>query len=131
MPTALVAQYEEGGCLSEDGAGRWCPDVSRAAPPDDQRTDAKKDCWEKKCEPKSYPFLGVHHSYLANESPNVNEEVEVVIDSRLCHSWVDNHTLARRKIAGNHLGKRQLLRNERGNIGLECSCPNTHNNKTD
>jgi len=126
MPTASVAKHEDFCCFAENGA-RWrCPDVSIATPDDDKWAQTEQDSGHEVCEPISNVLLGVNHSNLANQSANVDEKVEVVVDSRLRDCRIDNHTLTGGEVSSNHLGQWQLLSNQRGDVGLESTSANAH-----
>ena len=66
VPAAFVAEKEESGCFSEDGAARWRANISVATPEDDERAETEQDRGEQVCEPVANPLLRIYHANLAN-----------------------------------------------------------------
>ena len=54
-----------------------------------------------------------------------------MVDSAGGDGRVDDNTLALGSSNNSHLGPRQLLDNERGDIGFETASPNSHDDQTD
>lgn len=66
--------------LSKDGTLRGRLNVHVASIPEDERAEAEKQCGEQECEPVPDALLGIHHADLADQSTNVDEQVEVLCD---------------------------------------------------
>ena len=76
-------------------------------------------------------LLGVDHGNLADESANVDEQVEVHVDARGRHDRVHNDTLARLRVPDEELLPFVLLSDERRDVRLETTGADTHDNDGD
>lgn len=110
---------------------RWHDDVFVAAVPDNEWADAEKDGGQQVCEPESDELLSVNHANLANESANVNEEVEIMVNSALSDCWIVDDALAGGQLFHDHLLERDLLGDQGRDVGLERACADAHNDQTD
>ena len=84
-------------CLGHDRTSGWCLLVPLTSPPHDGRSRGEEDGWQGEREPESHIFFGVDHTNLANESTEIDEEIEIVVDSALSDGGIDNDSLTRRE----------------------------------
>ena len=76
-------------------------------------------------------LLGIDHRDLTDQSTNVDEQIEVHVDSRRGHDGVDNDTLAGLGVADEELVTLILFCDKRGDVRLETASTETHNNNSD
>lgn len=93
-PSALASAEEELDGLGYDRSLWWCLAVTSASPPHDGWTDEEDDGWQGERQPETDILLSVDHAELTNQSTDVDEQVEVVVNARLGDRWVDNDALA-------------------------------------
>jgi hypothetical protein len=121
---------EELECRSHDVARRGCKNVEFLAKPQYWKGDNEHDGGNEVCEPKADVALSVNHRDLSNQCTNVDEEVEVVVDTGDGRGGVDNDALALHHLDA-HLFLGNLLGNEGRNVGLECTSTCAHDEDTE
>jgi len=80
-------------------------------------------------EPETNISLSVNHADLTNKSTDVDEEVEPVVNTSDSDGGVDNDTLSAASL-NTHLLLGNLLGDKRGNVGLESSSSETHDDES-
>jgi hypothetical protein len=101
--------------------------ISLASPPHDSWSGQEHEGRKSKGQPESDILLGVDHADLADQGSNIDEEVEVVVDSTLCDGRVDNNALSRWESLNDCVVERNLLDDQRRDVGFESSCSSPHN----
>ena len=76
-------------------------------------------------------LLRVDHSDLTDQRTNVDEQIEVHIDSRRSHDGVDNDTFAGLGVADEELVTLVLFCHKGGDVRLETASTQTHDNDSD
>lgn len=97
---------------SENRTGRRRLVVPAVAEPEDEWGGQEDGRGEEVCEPEADVLLGVNHADLADQGADVDEEVEVHVDTRSGKRRVDNHTLSLLGDPDEHLALAVLLSNE-------------------
>ena len=98
-----------------------------------ERAAKEQERWQNECQPVSYVLLGIYHANLADQSADIDHEIEVHVYTRYRHSWIDNGPLAILLgfdvLAG--MLRLVLFGNERGDVGFEAANPDTEYDKAD
>lgn len=100
--------------------------IALATPPHDCGTDEEDNCWQCKGQPEADVFLRIHHTKLANQGANVDEEIKVVVDARLGNRRIDDNSLAAWKDFDKKSLHRNLFDNKRRDIRLEATRADAH-----
>lgn len=148
-PSTPSSEAPHTDCSRQDAALRWDLPVTRIAPPEDEGAEAEDDGGEKECEPESNVSLRIRHSDLSDQScekseiqhtlpstarrssgklalpceltSDVDEKIEVVVDSGSCQCRIDNDTLTIWLDADDEALGGKLFSNEWRDVGLESS----------
>lgn len=115
---------------AHDVTARGTEDVELLAEDEDRNGDDEHDGGDEVGEPETDVTLSVDHGDLTDKSTNVDEEVKPVVDTGDSDGGINNNTLGAASLDA-HLLLRNLLRNERGDIGLESSSSETHDNESE
>jgi len=130
-PAALVGEQEQLGGAAEDGAlGRHAL-VAAAAPEHDERAEAEEDGRQGVRQPEADVVLAVDHGQLASQSADVDEQVEVVVDTGRGGSRVDDDALAGGQRPDDHPLEIELLDDQGVDIGLEATGTDAHEDDAD
>lgn len=105
--------------------------VSFATPPHDVWAGQEDESWQQEGQPETDVLLSVDHTNLANQSTDVDEEVEVMVDSALSDGRINNHLLARWHLLDDNGSQRNLLNDKRRDIWLKTTSAETHDDKTE
>lgn len=130
-PSALASAEEELDGLGYNRPLWWRLAVTSASPPHDGWTNEEDEGWQGEGQPETDILLSVDHAELADQSTDVDEHVEVVVNARLGDRWVDNDTLAGLESLDDQSLNWNLLDNEWRNVWLETTGSETHNDDTE
>lgn len=125
-PATLLGEKEELECRAEIGALRRTADVPLATPCHDCWADAQHNGREREGQPEADILLSVDHSNLANQSSDVDEEVEPHVDALDGDGWIHDNTLPRRQRFNMNIHLTKLFHNKRIDIWFKSS--STHSN---
>jgi len=110
---------------SDDVSAWWCENVEFLAVDENGQGDEEHDSWDQVGEPETNVTFSVDHGNLTNKGTNVDEEVEIVVDTGHGDSRIDNNTLALDNLDA-HLLLGNLLGNKGRNVGLESTGSEAH-----
>lgn len=115
---------------AHDTARRGQEGIARLAPDEDGESKQEQDGGKQEGEPETDITLGVGHGELTDQGTDVDKHVEVVVDAGQGDSGIDDDTLS---VDGGdaHPVLGDLLGNEGGNVGLETSGSETHDDQSD
>lgn len=105
--------------------------VTFTTPEHDHGTEQENKCWKEERKPEAYVLLSVDHANLSNQGSNIDEEVEVVVDSGLCNGWINDDALARWQCLHTNELHWNLLNHQWRDVRLEPSCANTQDDDTE
>ncbi len=105
--------------------------IALASPPHDPWADEEDDGWKGEGQPEADVLLGVDHAQLTDQSTDVDEEIEVVVNARLSDRWVDDDTLTRWQGLDLQSLDWDLFHDERRNVWLEATGSDTHDDQSD
>ena len=129
-PSALASAEEELDGLGYNRSLWWCLAVTSASPPHDGWADEEDEGWQGEGQPETDILLSVDHAELPDQSTDVDEEVEIVVNTGLSDRWVNDNTLAGLESLDDQSLNWNLLDNEWRNVGLETTGSETHDNDT-
>lgn len=105
--------------------------VALASPPHDSGSDEEDHGGQEEGQPEADVFLRVHHADLTRQSAEVDEQVEVMVDTGLGNCWVDKHFLALLRGIDVDTLHLDLLNNERRDVWFETTGSETHDDQTE
>lgn len=114
---SLEEQLHGGG---HDTTGRRQHSVAAPAVDEDRESKHEHDGGKQEGEPETDVTLSICHGELTDQCTDVDEEVEVVVDTGQSDSGVDDDALSL-DFSDAHPGFRDLLGDKRRNIGFETS----------
>ena len=95
------------------------------------RTAEEDQRWQEECKPETDIVCRVGHSDLAYKSSNINEQVEIVVNSVDSSGRVDDDTFALFVCRDSHAFNRHLLSHERADVGFEATSTGAHDDETE
>jgi hypothetical protein len=128
--TASKSLEQELESRAHDVTARGTEDVELLAEDKDGKSNDEHDGRDQVCEPETDVALSVDHADLTDKSTNVDEEVEPVVNAGNSDGGVDNDTLSAAGLNA-HLLLGNLLGDKRGDVGLESSSAETHDDESE
>ena len=129
-PAALACEAEGLESFRQDRLGWWLELVELLAADEDDWSNEEQECRQRISKPESNVSFSVDHSNRTSQRSEVDHQVKIQEDTRVCDLWVANNTLSALRNDDLRTSLRNLFGKQRGDVGFETSSADSHDDKT-